>query len=87
MNTIKSVSPDTTSITDISYNNISLDARVASITNNSTSLSESNKNSKPISMNDMAVNPSIKWMMQMFMENMYSSVEECPYAIEIKQEW
>lgn len=87
MNTIKSVSPNTTSITDIGYNNVSLDARVARITNNSASLNESDKNSKPISMNDMAVNPAIKWMMQMFMDNMYSSVEECPYAIQLKQEW
>lgn len=62
-------------------------ARVAELSNNNTSLDERVKSSQPISMNEMAANPAIKWMMQQFMEKMYSSVDECPFAIEHKQEW
>lgn len=32
-------------------------------------------------------NVAIQFMMQQFMNDMYSSVEECPYSVNYKPEW
>ncbi|HDL6960641.1 TPA: hypothetical protein PXM37_004298 [Yersinia enterocolitica] len=32
-------------------------------------------------------NAAIELMMQQFMNDMYSSVEECPYSVNYKSEW
>nr|ULG19755.1 hypothetical protein 49p1_00037 [Yersinia frederiksenii] len=58
---------------------------ISSINMNQVRLTQSQETVAPSSL--LVENAAIQFMMQQFMNDMYSSVDECPFSVNYKPEW